>query len=103
MLTCANSFSGQAKPNKKAKVSKPAEDPKVPEPDQQASAPDASEQQPDDPASNTQSEIPELSVDQTNIDPSTTEPPNSLNSPKTYVDDILITGTGFTKPGNPTM
>lgn len=84
-------------------MTKPAEDPKVAEPDQQAFAPDACEQQPEDPASNTQSEMLELSVDQTNIDPSTTEPSSSLNPPETYVDDILITGTGFTELGNPTV
>ena len=103
MLTCPNSFSGQAKPNKKVKVTKPAEDPKVAEPDQQDFAPEASEQQLEDPASNTQTEMPELFVDQTNIDPSTTEPSSSLNPPETYADDILITGTGFTEPGNPTI
>ena len=47
--------------------------------------------------------MPELSVDQTNIDPSTTEPSSSLNPPETYADDILITSTGFTEPGNLTM
>ena len=103
MLTCPNSFSCQTNPNKKSKVTKPAKDPKVAEPDQQDFAPEASEQQPEDPASNTQTEMPELSVDQTNIDPSTTEPSISLHPPETYVDDILIIGTGFTKPGNPTM
>ena len=67
ILTCPNSFSGQAKPNKKAKVSKLAEDPKVAELDQQASAPEAYEKQPEDLASNTQAEMPDLSVDQTTL------------------------------------
>ena len=47
--------------------------------------------------------MPELSVDDTNIDPSTTEPSSSLNPPETHVDDILITGTDFTEPRNPTV
>ena len=102
-MTCPNSLSAQAKPKKKAKVTKPAEDPKVAEPDQQASAPEASEQQPEDPASNTQAEMPDLSVDQTNIDSLNTEPSSSLKPSETYADDVLITGTGFTEPGNPTV
>ena len=77
-------------------MTKMAEDPKVVEPDQRASAPE-------DPASNTQTEMPELSVDETNIDPSTTEPSSSVNPPETHADDVLITRTGFTKPGNPTV
>ena len=77
-------------------MTKTAEDPKAVEPDQQASALE-------DPASNTQPQMPGLSVDETNIDPSTTKPSSSLNPPETHVDDVLITGTGFTEPGNPTI
>ena len=47
--------------------------------------------------------MPELSVDETNIDPSTTEPSSSLNPPETHAEDILITGTGFTESRNPTV
>ena len=47
--------------------------------------------------------MPELSVDETNIDPSTTEPSSSLNPPETHADNILITGTGFTETGYPTI
>ena len=77
-------------------MTKTSEDPNVVEPDQRASAPE-------DPASNTQTEMPELSIDETNIDPSTTEPSSSLNPPETHVDDILITVTDFTEPRNPTV
>ena len=84
-------------------MSKLAEDPKVAELDQQASAPEASEQQPEDPTSNTQAEIPDISIDQTNIDSLNTEPSSSLKPSETYADDILITGTRFTEPGNPTV
>ena len=84
-------------------MTKPTEAPEDVEPDQQASAPEASEKQPEDPASNTQAEIPDLSVDQTNIDPLNTEPSSSFKPSETYADDVLITGTGFTEPGNPTV
>ena len=47
--------------------------------------------------------MPELSVDQTNIDPSNTEPSSSPKPPETYADDILITGTSFAEPGNPAV
>ena len=45
----------------------------------------------------------DLSVDQTNIDPLNTEPSSSFKPLETYADDIMITGTGFTEPGNPTV
>ena len=47
--------------------------------------------------------MPELSMDQTNIDSLSTEPSSSFKPLETYADDILITGTGFTEPGNPTI
>ena len=47
--------------------------------------------------------MPELSVDETNIDPSTTEPSSSLKPLETPAEDILITGTGFTELGNLTI
>ena len=59
---------------------KPTEDPKAAEPDQPTSTPQASEQL-EDPAPNIQLEMPELSVDDTNIDLSTTESSSSLNPP----------------------
>ena len=90
------------KPNKKAKVTKSAEDPKAAESDQPTFAPENSEQ-PEDPAPNAQLEIPEPSVDETTIDPSTTELSSLVNPPEAHVYDIVITGTGFTEPGNPTI
>ena len=83
-------------------MTKLAEDPKAAEPDQPTFAPENCEQ-PEDPAPNAQSEIPEPSVDETTIDLSTTEPLSSVNPPEIHGDDILITGTGFTKSGNPTV
>ena len=83
-------------------MTKPAEDPKAAEPNQPTFVPENSEQL-EDPAPNAQPEIPEPSIDETNIDPSTIEPSSSVNLPETHGDDILIIGTGFTKPGNPTI
>ena len=98
-----NPCRGQAKPNKKAKVTKPTEAPKVVEPEQQVSAPDASEKQPEEPASDVPPVIPDLSIDHTNTDSLNTELSSSLKSSETHTDDVLITGTGFTEPGNPTV
>ena len=47
--------------------------------------------------------MPELSMDQTNIDSLNTEPSSSFKPLETYADDIMITGTGFTELGNPTI
>ena len=95
--------SGQAKPNKKAKVTKPVEDPKVPEPEQQVPASDVSEKQPEEPAHEAPPEIPDLSGDQTKLNPLSTESSSPLKPSETHTDAIMITGTGFTEPGNPTV
>ena len=47
--------------------------------------------------------MPDLSVDQTNTDSLNTEPSSSRKLSETYADDVLITSTGFTEPGNPTV
>ena len=83
-------------------MTKLAEDPKAAEPDQPTFVPEHSEQ-PEDPASNTQPKTAQLSANETNTDPPTTEPSSSVNPPETNTDDVLITGTGFTEPGNPTV
>ena len=101
ILICHHLCGGQAKPSKKTKVSKPAEDPKVIEPEQQVSTPDACEKQPDDPAPDVSPKIPDLCVDDTNINSSNPAPSSPLKPSETHTDDVLITGTGFTKPGNP--
>ena len=101
ILTCHHLCSGQAKPSKKTKVSKPTEDPKVIELEQQVSAPNASEKQPDDLALDVWPEIPDLCIDDPNINSSNPAPSSPPKPSETHTDDILITGTGFTKPGNP--
>ena len=70
ILTCHNPCSGQAKPNKKAKVTKPTTAPEVAEPEQQISAPEASDKQPDETVTDAPPEIPDPFVDDTTIDPS---------------------------------
>nr|XP_040255642.1 actin cytoskeleton-regulatory complex protein PAN1-like [Aegilops tauschii subsp. strangulata] len=92
---------GQAKPSKKEKVTKPAKAPKAVELEQQVSAPEVSEKQ-QEPAPDVPPEIPDLSTDHTNTDSLITEPSSSLKPSETHTDDVLITGTGFTEPGNPT-
>ena len=95
------SYSGQAKP-KKAKVSKPAEDPKTIESKQLPLVPEQSEA-PEDPAVNIHLIFPEPSVDDTARDFSTVEPASPVKLPETHGDDVLITGSRFVEPGNPTV
>ena len=94
------SYSGQAKP-KKAKVSKPAEDPKTVESEQPPLVPEQSEAL-EDHVVNIHLVFPESSVDETARDLSTVEPASSVKPPETHGDDILITGSRFVEPGNPT-
>jgi hypothetical protein len=101
ILTCHNLCSGQAKPNKKAKVTKPIETPEVAEPEQQIPAPEASEKQPEETITDTPPEIPDLCVDDPTIKPSDPAPSSSLKPPETQNDDVLITGSSFVEPGNP--
>ena len=93
----------QAKPSKKAKVTKPAEDPKVVEPKQQVLASDASEKQPEEPAHDVPPEILDLSHDHTDINPLNTESSNPLKPSEEHGEDVMITGSSFTEPGQPTV
>ena len=81
---------------------KPSKDPKTAEPEQPTLVPEHSEA-PEDPAINTRPDLPEPSVDETILDPSTVEPSSSANPPETYGNDVLITGSRFVEPGNPTV
>ena len=83
-------------------MTKSAEDPKAAEPDQPTLVPEHPEQ-PEDPAVNARPDLPEPSVDETILDPSTVEPSSSDNPPDIQCDDVLITGTRFIEPGNPTV
>ena len=82
---------------------KPAEDPKVPEPEQQIPGSNTSVVQPDEPVHDVSPEIPDLSSDQTKLNPLSTESSSPLKPSETHADDVMITGTGFTEPGNPTV
>ena len=52
---------------------------------------------------NARPDFPEPSVDETILDPSTVEPSSSANLSATYDSDVLITGSRFFEPGNPTV
>ncbi|XP_048528569.1 uncharacterized protein LOC125508051 [Triticum urartu] len=93
---------GQAK-SKKAEVVKPVEDPLVlaPEPSMPTSPPQT--EAPEDPAMTAQSDPPEPSADETTLYPAITEPSSSANPPTTSDTDVLVTGSRFVEPGNPTI
>ena len=79
-----------------------AEDPKTAEPTIPTPAPEQSEA-PEDPAVNVQSDPPKPSVDETILNPSTVGLSSSSNPPATSKNDVLITGSRFIEPGNPTV
>ena len=83
-------------------MAKPAEDPKVAEPAQPTLASEEPKA-PEDPTINVQSDLRAPSVDETVLNPSTTEPSSLANLPETYGNDVLITGSRFVEPGNPTV
>ena len=83
-------------------MAKPTEDPKAAEPALWTPAPGQPEA-PEDPAVNVRIDPPTPSVDKTVLNPSTVEPSSSANPPMTYDSDVLITGSRFVEPGNPTV
>lgn len=84
-------------------MTKPAEDPKVIEPEQQVPASDASEKQPEEPAHDVPPEIPDLSLDHTNINYLNTESSSPFKPSVEHSEYVMITGTGFKEPENPTV
>ena len=102
-MTCHNPCSGQAKPNKKVKVTKPTKAPEVAEPEQQVPVLEASDKQLEEPAIDTPPEIPEFSRDHMDANPVFTESSDPLNPPKEHGEDVIITGTNFREPGRPTI
>ena len=58
---------------------------------------------PEDLATNAQLDPPEPSADDTIVNPSTTGPSSSANPPSSSVQDVLIIGSRFVEPGNPTV
>ena len=80
---------------------KPIEAPEIAELEQQVPVFEASDKQPEEPVTVTPLEIPDLSVDGTAINPSTSAPSGSPKPSEPQDDDVLIIGTGFVEPGNP--
>ena len=58
---------------------------------------------PEDPTVNAEVDPLELSVDDTIINPSATGPSSSANLPSLSAQDVMITGSFFVEPGNPTV
>ena len=56
-----------------------------------------------DPPINDEVNPPKPSVDDTTVNPSATGPSSSANPPSPSAQDVLITGSRFVEPGNPTV
>ena len=84
-------------------MTKPAEDPKIHESEQQVPASDASEKQPEEPAHEAPPEIPDLSHDHIDINPLNTKSSSPLKPSEEHGEDVMITGTSFREPGQPTV
>ena len=82
---------------------KPTEDPKAHAPDLAMPTPPSQTETTEDPAVHTQLDPPELSADEATLNPTITEPSSSANPPTTSDTDVLITGSRFVEPGNPTV
>ena len=83
-------------------MTKPAEDPKVHEPEQQVPAYETSVLQTKELVHDVPPEIPDLSSDRTDINPLNSESSSLIKLSEIH-DDVIITGTGFKEPGNPTV
>ena len=84
-------------------MAKPVEDPKDPAPEPAIPTPPDQSEALEDPAIHIQSDPPKPSADETILNPATTEPSSSANPPTTSDNDVLITGSRFVEPGNPTV
>ena len=90
-----------AKPSKRLKVNKPAEDPKVADPEKQTmseSLHQTSEAAMDDPPP----EEHHVTMDSMNVDPENAKPPSPAQ-PAQEPEEVIVTGTAYTAPGNPTV
>ena len=94
-------WSGQAKPNKRAKKNKPAEEPILNEPELRIAAPDTSVHElPPEPAHDIPTPTTDPPIEQT-IDGS--ENPEIPSPAKTNDPDVEIIKAGFVEPGRPTV
>ena len=84
-------------------MARPAEDSSVlaPEPAMPPSPPQT--EAPEAPAADAELHPPEPSADDTTVNPSATGPSSSANLPTPSAPDVLITGSRFVEPGNPTV
>ena len=88
------------RPSKKVKLNKPAEDSNPSEPKKQlpeASHPTA-EATIDDPPP----EEHDVTMDHIDVEPVITKPSSPIKPTEEKTDDVVITGLGYTAPGNPT-
>lgn len=84
------------------KVAKPVEDPPVLASDPARTSSPLTDP-PADPPVDVETNPPELSFDETTVNPSATGPSSSANQPSPSAQDIQITGSHFIEPGNPTV
>nr|XP_040245583.1 vegetative cell wall protein gp1-like [Aegilops tauschii subsp. strangulata] len=92
---------GQAKPSKKAKLNKPVDDVNPSEPEQQQlelSHPIAGDIIDDSPPQDH-----EASIDHMEVEPVISKPPSPAKPAEEKTDDVVVTGFGYTAPGNPTV
>ena len=82
---------------------KPVEDPSILAPEPAMPTSPLQTEVPEDPAVMAQSDPPEPSADETTLNPAITEPSSSANPPTASDTDVLITGSRFVEPGNPTV
>ena len=80
-----------------------AEDPKNPAPEPATSTPPTQSEALEDPDVHAQLDPPEPSADETIVDPSTVRPSGSANPLASSDHDVLMTGSRFVEPGNPTV
>ena len=82
---------------------KPTEAPEVAGPEQQVSTSDVSDKQLEDFVSDPAPEIPDLSHDRTDVNPTPTKSSNPLKPPEEHGEYVMITGTSFQELGCPTV
>jgi hypothetical protein len=88
-----------AKPSKKLKVTKTTKNPSEPEKQSAETSLHATEATVDEPPL----EEHNITIDHMDVDPATTKPPSPIKPTEEKADDVIITGLGYTVPGNPTV
>ena len=101
ILTSHDSCSGKAKPSKKASLTKPADDINLSEPEKQPESPHP-QQTAEATIDNSPPEDREASMDHVDVEPTTSKPPSPIKPAEEKTNDVVVTGFGFTAPGQPT-